>query len=140
MAEFKHHFASVDGMLAFSPDGQTLAGCATEGLITLWDVAAARIVTNFRGDVRAVQGLAFSPDGQRLLTGGKDATDVIRLMDLGSRRCVARLTGPLGDFRLVEMSADGNTVVAVNMQGTALLWRAPSWAEIEAAEKGDVSP
>jgi len=31
-------------------------------------------------------------------------------------------------------------VVAANMQGTALLWHAPSWAEIEAAEKGEVSP
>jgi hypothetical protein len=33
------------------------------------------------------------------------------------------------------MSADGNTLVAVGMKNTALLWRAPSWADIEAAEQ-----
>jgi WD40 repeat protein len=103
-------------------------------------VATGLILTNVRGNVRAVQGVAFSPDGQRLLSGGSDATDVVRLMDLGSKRYVARLPGQLDDFRFVEMSADGNTLVAVGMQRTALFWRAPSWAEIEAAEKGAVSP
>jgi len=109
-------------------------------LITLWDLATRRPLWTVRGNVRTLHGLGFSPDGQRLLTGGEDPTDVIRLMDLGSRRYVARLTGKSDVYWFVDMSPDGNTLVAAGMNGTALLWHAPSWAEIEAAEKGAVSP
>jgi WD40 repeat protein len=140
LARFPQHFASVDGYMAFSPDGRTLAGSATEGLTTLWDVATGRVVATVRGNVRAVHGVAFSPDGQRLISGGEDAADVVRLMDLGSKRYVATLPGEPDDYWFLEMSADGSTLVAVGMKGTALLWRAPSWAEIEAAEKGAVTP
>ena len=140
LARFPHHFASVDGYMAFSPDGRTLACSAAEGLTTLWDVATGLVLADVRGNVRAIHGVAFSPDGQRLLSGGADASDVVRLMDLASRRYVATLPGEPDDFWFMEMSADGNTLVAVGVHGTALLWRAPSWAEIEAAEKGQVAP
>ena len=33
-----------------------------------------------------------------------------------------------------------NTLVATSLGGFAHLWRAPSWGEIEAAEKGGVTP
>jgi WD40 repeat protein len=38
------------------------------------------------------------------------------------------------------VSPDGNTLVATSLDGHANLWRAPSWEEIEAAEKGAVTP
>ena len=40
----------------------------------------------------------------------------------------------------VAFSPDGNTLMATSYAGIAHLWRAPSWAEIEAAEKGAVKP
>jgi eukaryotic-like serine/threonine-protein kinase len=134
LAQFDRHFASVDGHLVFSPDGRTLAGSAKEGLVTLWDVAERRKLWTVRGNVRVLHGLEFTPDGQRLIMGGEDPTDVVRVMDLGSKRFVARLSGPSDRYWYVEMSADGNTLAAVGMEKTALLWRAPSWSEIEAAE------
>ena len=44
-----------------------------------------------RANFNAVHGVAFSPDGQRLLSGGEDPKDVVRLLDLGSQRHVATL-------------------------------------------------
>jgi WD40 repeat protein len=140
LAQFPHHFASVDGYLAFSPDGRTLAGSAREGLVSLWNVAAPRILATVRSNVRFTYGVAFSPDGQRLLCGGGDPGEVVRLMDVASRRFVANLPGEPDEYWLVEMSADGNTLAAVGTHGTALLWRAPSWAEIQAAEKRAAVP
>jgi hypothetical protein len=61
-------------------------------------------------------------------------------MDLRSRRFVANLPGELDQYWLLEMSADGNTLAAVGSHGPTLLWRAPSWAEIEAAERGSPAP
>ena len=141
LRQFKHHFASAGGTVVFSPDGRTLVGSASDGLTTLWDVATAHVLATVRGNVGSVNGIAYSPDGRRLLTSGKDPTDVVRLMDPGSRRYVAKLSGPPDYYQFVDMSSDGNTLVAVGgAQRTALLWRAPSWAEIEAAEKGQVTP
>ncbi|MHC1763360.1 MAG: WD40 repeat domain-containing serine/threonine protein kinase [Verrucomicrobiia bacterium] len=135
MASFPQYFASLDGYLAFSPDSRTLAASARDGLTTLWDVATGRVLRTVRANVQAVFGIAFSPDGQRLISGGGDPSDVVRLMDLGTGRYVARLPGENDAFWFLEMSADGDTLAAAGINGTTLLWRAPSWAEIEAAEK-----
>jgi WD40 repeat protein len=83
--------------------------------------------------------LSFSADGTRLIVSGKRASDVVRLLDLGSRRFVASLSGKPDVYWFSRMSADNSTVYAVGTK-TVLLWRAPSWAEIEAAEKGKHGP
>jgi WD40 repeat protein len=135
LKRFERHFASNDGYLMFSPVAPLLAGSAKDGLTTIWDIRTGRIVTTIRANFRAVHGVAFSPDGQRLLSGGEDPSDVVRLLDLGSQRHVATLTGQPDQYWFLEMSADLNTLVAVGIDKTALLWRAPAWEEIKAAEK-----
>jgi len=143
LAQFERHFAGNEGYLAFSPVGPLLAGSANDGSTTIWDSATGGIVTTMRANFRAVWGVAFSPDGQRLLSGGEDPKDVVRLLDLGSLRHVATLAGPpdrSDQFWFLEMTADGNTLAAVGANGTALLWRAPSWEEIAAAEEEPKAP
>jgi WD40 repeat protein len=135
LAEFKNHFASQGGYLSFSPVNRLLAASAKDGQTAIWDTATGRIVTTNRANFRAVHGVAFSPDGQRLLSGGEESTDVLRLLDLGSLRHVASLTGPSDQYFFVEISPDGNTLVAAGFNGTTVLWRAPSWAEIKAEER-----
>ena len=138
MKRFEHYSAGNDGYLAFSPVAPLLAGSAEDGLTTVWDIRTGRIVTTNSANFRAVHGVAFSPDGQRLLSGGEDPSDAVRLLDLGSQRCVATLTGQPDQFWFLEMSADGNNLVAAGLNGTTLLWRAPSFEEIKAAEKREM--
>jgi len=45
------------------------------------------------------------------------------------------LTTQVKQITSVQPLPDGNLVVAVNGDGKAHLWRAPTWAEIEAEEK-----
>jgi eukaryotic-like serine/threonine-protein kinase len=140
LKRFEHHFGRNDGYLTFSPVAPLLAGSTTDGVTTIWDVTTGRVVTTIRANFKAVHGIAFSPDGQRLLSGGKDPSDVVRLLDLGSQRHVATLGGPPDSYWFLEMSKDLTTLVASSSGQTALLWRAPTWAEIEAVEKGQVAP
>jgi hypothetical protein len=69
---------------------------------------------------KAIEGLtwaALSPDG----------------------RLMASLSGAADVYWYSRMSVDSSTVLAV-AEKAALLWRAPSWAEIEAAEKEQKAP
>jgi WD40 repeat protein len=93
-----------------------------------------------RGHLGPVGGAAFSPDGRRLAAGGTDAREAVKLWDLATQRELLSLQGEGEYFVRVAFSPDRNTLAAVSFDGIAHLWRAPSWAEIEAAEKGQVAP
>jgi WD40 repeat protein len=123
----------------FSPDGRMLVSTSWGGTVRLRDLFAHREVAAWRGH-SGVWGAAFSPDGRRLATGGADAREAVKLWDLATQRELLSLPAEGQFFLHVAFSPDGSTLMATSFAGIAHLWRAPSWAEIEAAEKGGVSP
>jgi serine/threonine protein kinase len=64
--------------LAFHCDGRNLA-VAGSGLVEVWDVRTHKKVLELRGHSNWVLGVAYSPDGKWLATGGYDET--IKLWD-----------------------------------------------------------
>ncbi len=62
-----HYFAQMSA-LTFSADGQWLAAGGTDGYLQIWDVATRRALHLLHGHEDAVQTLAFSADGRRLLS------------------------------------------------------------------------
>jgi WD40 repeat protein len=67
--------------LAFSPDGETLAGGGPADGVHLWQPPADAGVLS--GHAGGVQALAFSPDGRYLATGGADGE--VRVWDVRAR-------------------------------------------------------
>jgi WD40 repeat protein len=60
------------GVVAFSPDGRTIA-TAGKGGVVLWDAATRRPVgSSLPHPDRMVWGMAFFPDNKRLATCGDD--------------------------------------------------------------------
>jgi WD40 repeat protein len=57
----------------------------------------------------------------------------VALWDLSTRQLLLCAQGKY--FISLAFSPDGNTLAATSLSGSAHLWRAPSWEEIEAAEK-----
>jgi RNA polymerase sigma factor (sigma-70 family) len=93
----------------FSPDGKTLAVCPPDGGLTFWDVATGKEAdVRLRADpeeIDAIYGLAFAPDGRRLVTAAY-GNPGIRLWDLATGKELRRRDGA-GD---VAFSPDGRTL------------------------------
>jgi WD40 repeat protein len=108
--------------LSISPDGQFVAIGDTnpENTVWRWNLATGEL-TRFwpRGRLSAtVWGLAWSPQGQQLLTvGGNHA----HLWDVASGERVQTFS-PHGPLVAADISTDGTLVVTAGQDGTAKVW------------------
>ena len=64
--------------LALSPDGRRIAAGASDGRITIWDVASHQEVATLEGHEESVRQLAFTPDGDHLVSVSKGQLRVWR--------------------------------------------------------------
>jgi WD40 repeat protein len=64
---------------AYSPDGKMLTLCLSEGQISTYDTATWKRRYTRKEHSGSVNGIAFSPDSQRFVSGGDDST--VRMWD-----------------------------------------------------------
>lgn len=113
--------------VCFSPDGAVLVTRSYSGFARAWDAGGARLSrVEPPGDPRRLsgfKGLAFSPDGARLVTFGGDDR-AARVWDARSCRPVAPPMAHRGEVAAAEFSPDGRRVATGSEDGTARVWDA----------------
>jgi WD40 repeat protein len=118
--------------VACSPDGATLA-CAAWQSFSLWDVRTGKRLRQIPAPLGDTGSLAFSPDGKRLVTGGRD--NPVCVWDAGTGERVwstehfAAATNRDASVRCVGFSPDGKTVLLA-ADGVLRRWRAADGAPL----------
>ncbi len=105
--------------IAWSPDGQTIAGGAEYHTIRLWDAKTGELrrKMNERFNVYEV---AWSPDGEMIASTG--ASTLIHLRSTQTGRLLRRkFEHPLG-ANVVTWSKDGRTLASAGTDGIIRLW------------------
>jgi len=122
------------GTIAFSPDGERFAIASSLGYARVWRTAIWREEATLRGFLNGVQSVVYSPDGQRLATGGSNPDDTVKLWDVDSWQELLTLEATGHSFHITAFSPDGNAIGTLSADGFLHVWQAPSWAKILAAE------
>jgi WD40 repeat protein/serine/threonine protein kinase/Skp family chaperone for outer membrane proteins len=94
--------------LAFSPDGQKLAGAFNDGSAKIWELGTGREVLFIRGHQSRMTAIAFSPDGTRFVTGSDDETAKVWETRTG-QELLTIITGS-GLVKAVAFSPDGKII------------------------------
>ncbi len=88
--------------------------------LRLWDLAGNAIGSPFEGHSGSVRSVAFSPDGDRIVSGSDDET--LRLWDLAGNAIGSPFEGHSGAVNSVAFSPDGDRIVSGSHDYTLRLW------------------
>lgn len=105
--------------VAFSPDASKIVTCSLDGA-RIWDIATGVQQVETGTYKSGFQAIAWSPEGNFILTGSDDGT--ARLWDATSGRKVAVFSGHRASVNSVTFSPDGSTILTGSSDGTARLW------------------
>jgi WD40 repeat protein/serine/threonine protein kinase len=102
--------------ILFSPNGQTMATCADDDKLILWDYKSRRELSQLR---HAGNGIAFSPDGNFIASIGYDK--IVHVWDARSAKPVALLR-ELAPVARLTFTPDGSGIVTVGSDRCLRLW------------------
>ena len=93
-----------------------------------WQRQTHLALKTLRGHLDAVTSVAFSPDGQRIVTGSRDQT--AKVWEAASGRELLTLKGHSAAISSVAFSPDGQRIVTGSEDQTAKVWEAASGKEL----------
>ena len=111
---------SGSSSIAFSPDGQLLAGGGRHStLVKLW-YKGRTLKAELAGHTAGITSVAFSHDSRFLVSGSHDHT--VRLWDVASEAQMATFTGHSDVVLSVAFNPDASLVASGGKDGKIVLW------------------
>jgi RNA polymerase sigma factor (sigma-70 family) len=109
--------------VAFSPDGKWLAvASGWGGLVNLWDLTTEGDKTRWSARMMNSIGVAFSPDGKKLVGCSWEAA--VRVWDVatGKEEGAAAAGGHTSWVTALAVAPDGNTLVSASTDSSVIVW------------------
>jgi len=126
--------------VAFSPDGEILAGSGSDTIIWLWQLVNAapeqpgnlllQRLNQLRGHNSHIRRLAFCPtiNGASIMLASCSEDHTVRLWDVKSGQCLRVLVGHSQSVLSVAFSPDGKILASSGLDQTIRLWDVESGA------------
>jgi WD40 repeat protein len=118
----------------FDPQGRFVFGAAEDRSVVRWDLAAADKKVLLQGHDSWVGGLAFSPDGETLLTAGYDDTLAWWPAAAEKPEPSRKVKAHEGWVRAVAVSPDGKLVASAGNDRAVKLWSFADGAPVRVLE------
>ncbi len=112
------HDSSINSV-AFSPDGQTVATGASDGIVRLWRISDGTLLHALDGHTRPVSGIAFYQDGTLLISGSRDRS--VNIWRVSDGALLSRLAERSSEILSLAVSPD-DRLLALGGLGAAWVW------------------
>jgi WD40 repeat protein len=121
-------------VVAFTPDGKLLVSSSADQTMKIWDVDTGRLARSIQVTTQGIHGLssiAFSPDGQRMVSalgatvGLWDVSDwsLLRTFTTGESHTSGDMTYCCGSTaEAVRFDARGQLIISAHEDGTIKVW------------------
>jgi len=108
--------------VAVSPDGKRVAAGSWDHKARIWDLATGQLQLEIPHEGLYVHGVAWSPDGKWLATGGSAKGKYLSLWDAQTGKLVTTLPGHTDAVVNVGFSDNGDWLISTSYDETARLW------------------
>ena len=112
--------------LTFNPKGTQLATAGEDG-VRIWDLDSGKEVLTLEG-AGSIYGVAFSPNGQYLATGGPNGS--ARIWDASTGKPLLSLFGHSRPIFTVAFTPDGSRLATASGDGTVKIWDVSTGLEL----------
>lgn len=138
LQELRRFPAAVGPVIAgaFAPDAHQLVSLGLDRIVRIWDADTGRLLDEVTEHAQAGRGVAYSPDGMLLVSGGRSAGEDVLIWNTRTRQEIATvsLTGWVIDniawapdgSRFALVSRGSSRVFIYTPDGVSLTQRRPS--------------
>jgi WD40 repeat protein len=123
------------GMVAFSPDGKTLAIGDSNGTLKLWDTGTGEEIHALSGHLNLISDFSFSPAGRFLASASFDGQ--VKIWDVASGAQVGVIKGFDDQGTGVDFNPDGKRLATVDQGGNVHVW---NLAPVIEPNSGEIDP
>ena len=120
--------------VAWSARGRRIVSGDTKGVVRIWDAETGECLQALKSNGRALQTVAWNPDGTQVASGSDGFEDNLHVWNLATGEIQWNLEGHEGVVTSLAWSPDGTRIVSGSYDGSLRIWDAQSGKCLETLE------